>query len=732
MAIFYPEISKILQGKVKPEPGELHLLYFLQKTLDDSYDVFFNPYMNGDRPDIVILKKGQGILIIEVKDYNLQHYEIDKKTKNWWVLTKASKPKIKSPIQQVYKYKNNLFDLHIENLLRLKIADIRNANMISCALYFHNASHSELEKFIVDPFKSDKGHSKFLKYNIMLLGNDTLTEADFINQLRKKHLAPGQKTSHFPDSLYEKIKRFLYPPVHQKNDGIIPMYNQEQQRLIYDQDRKAIRVKGVVGSGKTTVLAGRAVELFKRTEGNILILSFNITLKNYLKDKLNEVREEFPWTAFTILNYHIFINSELNNAGIDIEIPKDFDGYSSIEKDNFFEVNYYSNAKLFEEYKHLFRKYDAILIDEIQDYKSSWMKIIKNYFLADDGYYTVFGDEKQNIYGNEVVNKRMSVNIEGRPSELNTSYRSKTKIKELAISFQHNFLSEKYETDDKKEFTANTDIPELFNEEEELAGSVHYMYLPSANSIESLYTIIHENSINKGVHPNDITVLGTQISLLKEFDVHYRHRSGEKTNTMFETSEILLIAGMNSEQAKIKCDLKHYIRRGLELLKLFNDFNLTRGFGSLASLLVCHDLLQKSPEFFTARFENLCNKHKISTVDFTKYFEDNKSDLESFQAKYLKNAQNSLLKQIRENKKIHFWMNSGTIKISTIHSFKGWEAELVYLIIENIPPSMEITFDELVYTGITRAKQNLIILNYGNQSFHNKISPLVTQLNNLT
>ena len=27
--------------------------------------------MNGDRPDIVIMRKGQGVLIIEVKDYNL-------------------------------------------------------------------------------------------------------------------------------------------------------------------------------------------------------------------------------------------------------------------------------------------------------------------------------------------------------------------------------------------------------------------------------------------------------------------------------------------------------------------------------------------------------------------------------------------------------------------------------------------------------------------------------------
>ncbi len=144
MAIFDPSINDILIGKVKPEPGELHLLRFLEKTLDDNYEVYSNPYMNGDRPDIIIIKPNQGILIIEVKDYQLHHYEIDSKTKNWIVKSNGGKYPIKSPIDQVLKYKTNLFDLHIEDLHQLKISDIRNANMVSCAVYFHNATENAL------------------------------------------------------------------------------------------------------------------------------------------------------------------------------------------------------------------------------------------------------------------------------------------------------------------------------------------------------------------------------------------------------------------------------------------------------------------------------------------------------------------------------------------------------------------------------------------------------------
>ena len=63
---------------------------------------------------MVILKKGFGVLIIEVKDYNLNSYELDER-KNWKV--KNSNTKIKSPVSQVLKYKENLFDLHIHDLV---------------------------------------------------------------------------------------------------------------------------------------------------------------------------------------------------------------------------------------------------------------------------------------------------------------------------------------------------------------------------------------------------------------------------------------------------------------------------------------------------------------------------------------------------------------------------------------------------------------------------------------
>lgn len=74
------------------------------------------------------------------------------------------------------------------------------------------------------------------------------------------------------------------------------------------------------------------------------------------------------------------------------------------------------------------------------------------------------------------------------------------------------------------------------------------------------------------------------------------------------------------------------------------------------------------------------------------------------------------INQIRRAKKVGFWLNAGMIKLSTVHSFKGWEIHTLFLLIDE-----QSTF-ELVYTGITRARQNIIIINLGNTELSNFFS----------
>lgn len=721
MAKIIPSIEKINNFSVKPEEGELYLLNFLEKTLDDTFEVFFNPYMNGDRPDIVILRKNQGVYIIEVKDYHLKNYELDER-KNWQVKNRTHDYNIKSPISQVLKYKDNLFELHIETLLELKIKDIRNFNIVSCGVYFHNATNDEIHSFLIEPFEEDTRYMDFLKYNIDLLGRNSLNEKSIEKIFRKRYLISNRPSFLFTENLYNSFKRFLKPPIHLKEQGKTINYSVAQQNIIYSTKNQQ-RIKGVVGSGKTTVLAARAVQIYKRTKGKILILTYNVTLKNFIKDKISIVREEFPWEAFTILNYHFFITAELNNIGVPVTVPSGFDEYSEEEKESYFETTYYSNKALFEKNKDKIIPFDAVLIDEIQDYKRVWMEIIKEYFLKPDGEYILFGDVKQNIYSNKIDKKDIVTNVIGKPIELKRCYRSDFKIKDLAIEYQKEIFKDKYEIDNFNTKAQTLEIQFERNQQ----GDIKYIYLPEADSIRTLYFIIHENAINKGIPPNDITILGESINLLREFDVFYRYSSNERTNTMFETNEMIYRMGFNFLK---KNNLPDWIKSASNLLKLNIDKNQTKTFNQLSILFTIFELNKKHKGLFDAKLDYYCEKFKTTKSDFQSFIEKQQDFYDNFKNDFSPERLSKNLKIIRNNKKIHFYMNSGTIKISTIHSFKGWESELLFLILEpqfsNI--SFGQSFDELIYTGITRSRSNLILLNFGNKDYHEKIKNIVERI----
>lgn len=268
-------------------------------------------------------------MIIEVKDWNLANFKLDNKKK--WVFI-PNNSVVKSPLDQVLKYKSNLYDLHVKDLLYQKIKDFRHFKIVSCAVYFHCTSQKDIEDMLVSPYndknkEEDVKYQKFLSYNMDFLGYDSLTEEHFTQILKKRYLISNNPSQFFTDALYDNFSRLLSPPLHMKSQGVPYNYSDKQKEIIYST-RLEQRVRGVFGSGKTTVLAARAVQAYKRAlERNnnprILILTFNITLKNFIHDKLNRVDEEFPFENFTIINYHQFINAELNNLNIEIEIPEE-------------------------------------------------------------------------------------------------------------------------------------------------------------------------------------------------------------------------------------------------------------------------------------------------------------------------------------------------------------------------------------------------------------------------
>jgi superfamily I DNA/RNA helicase len=119
----------------------------------------------------------------------------------------------------------------------------------------------------------------------------------------------------------------------------------------------------------------------------------------------------------------------------------------------------------------------------------------------------------------------------------------------------------------------------------------------------------------------------------------------------------------------------------------------------------------------------LCSKIEVlRAVDFsirTIKHENTTIAFES-QEEYLENKDNNdKIEELRRLRKNHFYMKTGTIKLSTVHSFKGWEIDTLFLFIQDEEGEKEFENAELIYTGLTRARKNLVIFNLGNKKYDN-------------
>lgn len=214
-----------------------------------------------------------------------------------------------------------------------------------------------------------------------------------------------------------------------------------------------------------------------------------------------------------------------------------------------------------------------------------------------------------------------------------------------------------------------------------------------------------------------MAILGLTIKLLRKLDCYYRYKTNERTNAMFETQELwfkLFLDAFNPE------DL---VKEGLKFFEKSRNEDEKRI--KLAISLTLKSLIHEfNDDVFIKRLSEFFVKHKIEAKQFNQWYE--KQSVKELFGNPKSGRLYEAIKNVRDNKKFHFWFNSGTLKFSTIHSFKGWETNTLFLILEPryADGEFDLSFDELIYTGLTRSKQNLIILNYGNNEYHKQLEEL--------
>lgn len=493
MAKFSPNILKI-KNEIRPRPqaGEIFLLEKIEKDLNDDWNVYFQPCLDNVHPDIILVCKNFGVFIIEVKDWIHDSYYIrGQNGRDIWQL-KNKDQHIYSPIDQtdnyLYKLKENLKT----HLNEKEFNDIK-SNIIGIT-YFHNFSKDEVAEL-------SKLSEKVYKYNIKLLNRIIINQEDLLSIFNRYIIR--QSNVKFNDYIIEKINYILKPSLNWL-DTMFPKekfhFNKKQLALSESKDEH-IKFRGVAGSGKTFVLAKRAIEAFKRKEKKVLILYYNITIKNYFHDRISAFRENISWDAFEIMHFHSLLYHKLK---------KEFD----INEKNLTETRLIEKIK--ERMKNQpYEKYATILIDEGQDFHIEWFNFIKDFLLEENGEYVICADEKQNVYKNELDDNKVRTNILGRWNELNESYRLSGNIKEVVKNFQKKYFHLE-DVIDEGHFKMSLFDPEI-----------NY-YRVNNDQISSKIIQLIDLIRSKGIKDNDICIISETYNLLDKISTkldekNYKH-----------------------------------------------------------------------------------------------------------------------------------------------------------------------------------------------------------------
>lgn len=487
-------------------PQKARVAFRLQNILSIDDILYIDPVINEVKVDFIIVRPNKGVLLVNLFEENLDNCSLTADGKKIIFNDKFDGKEItyQSPIDLINLCQTSIKD-GIEELLISTIEDKKNFGLIKKVVIFTENDTNKVKSFF--NVQIEKINHTFL------YGKEFIFEKDISQNLFDKinfiHNSPS-----FDDAVKRKLSTIISPAWHSYQEGKSGFEPKGAQRELVISRSTQQKISGVAGSGKTHVLAARAVNAMKRTGGDVLILTFNITLANYLKYRLSELREDFSWEKIDIYPYHQFFRIRASECHLHV----DFDAYDRL--------SFFENAAIH-------KRYSAIFVDEVQDYTTEWLRIVMQNFLLPDGEFVVFGDPKQNVYHRPTEEKTgdIKLGVIGGVwnKELSTGRRfTNPRLATLATEFQAKFLSNQpidaINTTNGFDNTLNFQI-------------VTYYNIRSTFTMDNLVLKLTEIIKNSNNDPKDFVVLASYSKLLQTIDSKYREMTGEKTEVTFVSKE---------------------------------------------------------------------------------------------------------------------------------------------------------------------------------------------------
>lgn len=417
--------------------------FALLKKLPDDYLIYYEPNIDNRHPDFIVIAPDLGVIIIEVKGW----YFDDIVQGNHSEITINTDGRVRQeihPLEQARNYMWRLFRAcenspNRSHLLRTEGKHKGKFFFPFCHFaVLSNISRDNLLKRknqnISEIFKSD---NTLFRDELVALEN---ASAEEIRETLMRFFDPYWPITPFTNEQVDVLRSIIHPEIVLSPLASRALTEDEAEKcfdlVVLDrkQENNARKIGeghriiyGVAGSGKTVLLIARAKWLHERDpHARILLLCYNVVLSVYLR----HVLEEYP----RIKVFHF--DGWVKHNGV---APRKEDPATKQVEDDVV-----IGMRLLEHLRNHggdSRKYDAILVDEAQDFPPIWFSCVLE-ALSDplDGDLLIVCDGNQGIRLIGAVSwKALGIKAIGRTIhqafDLDRNYRNTREILKLAAHF---------------------------------------------------------------------------------------------------------------------------------------------------------------------------------------------------------------------------------------------------------------------------------------------------------
>lgn len=419
--------------------GEKRVFALLRDILvpDEEYIVWYEPRILRRYPDFLVWSQSYGLLAIEVKD---------------WVAS------------QIKKMTPSCFDLEINGRIEQRtspLVQVRDsANMLMSALrrvpsFVHSTgTHKDHVRFPVGyaVFWSNITRAQAQEIQLSSVLPSTLClfqddlRLDVANRDHQRAFAQRLRAAFtvwydFDPLSYDDLKTLRYvifPEVRvnsvrklrsEKDEGLLQTLDLQQEKTAKGIGAGHRILKGVAGSGKTLVLACRAKYVKSvQTKWRVLAVCYNISLSKYLLELIKASGLDNAADGIEVFHFHGLVKhlTHANLSRLDDETDEQYD-----ERIGQILLGRIAEGTVSK------GSYDAIFVDEGQDFQETWMRGLVQLLNEKSDCLLFCYDPAQNVFGRRrIVWKDAGLKVQGKkPIELKINYRNTAEILNAARKF---------------------------------------------------------------------------------------------------------------------------------------------------------------------------------------------------------------------------------------------------------------------------------------------------------